>query len=105
MLQWLEDDGPAIESHATCNAVTPDFAVLFAALADERVAADADLPDTGVGLERERWLSSAFIRGDAYGTRASTVVAIGRDGRGVLIERRFGPNGRFDGETALSIGS
>jgi len=79
-----------------------DFAALFDALADERIAPDAQLPDTGVGLERERWLSSAFIRGEHYGTRASTVVAIGHDGHGVIMERRFGPNGRFDGETTLT---
>ncbi|HWU75278.1 MAG TPA: NRDE family protein [Rhodanobacter sp.] len=78
-----------------------DFAPLFAALANERQAPDALLPDTGVGLERERWLSSAFIRGEKYGTRASTVVAIGHDGSGVIAERRFGPGGRFDGETQL----
>jgi uncharacterized protein with NRDE domain len=78
-----------------------DFAPLFAALADERVAADAQLPDTGVGLERERWLSSAFIRGEHYGTRACTVAAIGHDGSGVIVERRFGPNGPFEGETIL----
>jgi uncharacterized protein with NRDE domain len=82
------------------DADDDNFASLFAALADEQVAADAELPDTGVGLERERWLSSAFVCGDSYGTRASTVVAIGHDGNGVIIERRFGPNGRFDGETA-----
>ncbi|OOG51351.1 NRDE family protein [Rhodanobacter sp. C01] len=86
---WIDDGGE------------DDFAPLFAALADERVAPDAQLPDTGVGLERERWLSSAFIRGELYGTRASTVVAIDHHGNGVIVERRFGPNGRFDGETAL----
>lgn len=78
-----------------------DFAPLFAALADGKVAPDAQLPDTGIGLARERWLSAAFIRGEAYGTRASTVVAIGHDGHGVIVERRFGPNGRFVGETML----
>jgi len=82
-----------------------DFAPLFAALADERQAPDAELPDTGIGLERERWLSSAFIRGESYGTRASTVVAIGHDGRGAVVERRFGPEGRFLGESRLPIGA
>ena len=67
-----------------------DFTPLFEALADQRQAPEAQLPDTGVGLERERWLSSAFIRGEQYGTRASTVVAIGHDGHGVIAERRFG---------------
>lgn len=78
-----------------------DFSGLFDALADEQPAPDAQLPDTGMGLARERLLSSAFIRGEHYGTRASTVVAIGHDGHGVIIERRFGPFGRFDGETTL----
>lgn len=95
MQQWIETaDG---SMHAD------NFAPLFTALADESVAADAELPDTGIGMERERWLSAAFIRGESYGTRASTVVAIDYDGRGVIIERRFGPNGCFDGETALPI--
>lgn len=80
-----------------------DFAPLFAALADPHVYPDSELPDTGVGLERERWLSSAFIRGESYGTRASTVVAIGYDGHGVVVERRFGAMGREEGETAVPI--
>ncbi len=82
-----------------------DFAPLFEALADERQAPDAELPDTGIGLPRERWLSSAFIRGSEYGTRASTLVAIARDGRGVIVERRFGPEGRILGESRLPIGA
>ncbi|PWK86716.1 NRDE family protein [Fulvimonas soli] len=81
-----------------------DFAPLFAALADQTHPPDAELPDTGVGLERERMLSSAFIRGEHYGTRASTVVAIGYDGAGRIVERRFGPEGIFEGESASGIG-
>lgn len=80
-----------------------DFATLFRALADEHQAPDERLPDTGIGLERERWLSSSFIRGELYGTRASTIVAIGHDGKGLVIERRFGPAGRFEGESELSF--
>ena len=95
MQQWLNAE--AAEDRAD------DFSALFTALADEQEASDAELPDTGIGLERERWLSSAFIRGETYGTRASSVVAVGHDGQGVIIERRFGPNGHFDGETVLAI--
>jgi uncharacterized protein with NRDE domain len=80
-----------------------DFSPLFDALADERQAPDDTLPDTGVGLERERWLSSAFIRGEHYGTRASTIVAIGYDGSGRVVERRFGPAGSFGGESDLTV--
>ncbi|WNL45944.1 NRDE family protein [Dyella sp. BiH032] len=92
--EWLEAD-----------ADEGDFAPLFAALADDHRAPDELLPDTGVGLERERWLSSAFIRGELYGTRASTIVALRHDGRGVIVERRFGPNGREEGETAMGFGA
>jgi uncharacterized protein with NRDE domain len=81
-----------------------DFSELFDALADERIASDDELPDTGVGLERERWLSAAFIRGEFYGTRASTIVAISHAGEGVIVERRFGPNARDDGQTTLRFG-
>lgn len=92
MQQWIADGDDK------------NFEPLFEALASEDVAPDEILPDTGIGLERERWLSSAFIRGLDYGTRASTVVAIDHDGRGVIVERRFGPNGRIDGSSMASIG-
>jgi uncharacterized protein with NRDE domain len=47
---------------------------LFAMLSDATPAPDAQLPDTGVGIEKERMLSPALITGEAYGTRASTVL-------------------------------
>lgn len=80
-----------------------DPALLWQALADEHVAADSDLPDTGVGVELERKLSAAFIRGTQYGTRASTIIAIDHAGQGYISERRFGPGGVFEGETSLRI--
>jgi len=55
-------------------------------LRDDRPAADPDLPVTGVRLEWERLLSSAFIRADAYGTRCTTVFRIDRDGRAQFDE-------------------
>lgn len=79
-----------------------DNEVIWQALADERIAADYELPDTGVGIELERRLSSAFIRGPQYGTRACTLIAIDHQGRGTISERRFGPNGVFEGETRIS---
>lgn len=74
---------------------------LWDALADEQVAADAELPDTGVGIALERRLSPAFLRGAVYGTRASTLVLVGHDGSARIHERRFGPDGVFEGETVL----
>jgi uncharacterized protein with NRDE domain len=78
-----------------------DFAGLFAVLADETVAADADLPNTGVAIEIERRLSSAFICGAHYGTRACSIIAVTHGGEAVFIERRFGAEAAFEGETTL----
>ena len=60
-------------------------------LADRVAAADDDLPDTGVGAERERLLSPPFIHGDVYGTRASTVLILARDGGVRFVERSVRP--------------
>lgn len=76
---------------------------LWQALADTTRAEDAMLPDTGIGLERERWLSSAFIRSAEYGTRASTIIALDAQGRGFIRERRFDPAGTCVGESALQV--
>jgi uncharacterized protein with NRDE domain len=89
---------------AWIDAGREDLAPLWAALADETRADDSTLPDTGIGLERERWLSSAFIRSPEYGTRASTVIALDADGHGFIRERRFDPSGACIGETALTVG-
>ena len=72
---------------------------LFALLSDRRQADDESLPSTGIGLDWERLLSSAFIVSAAYGTRSSTVVFVGREGRVVFVERSFGPHGAPGVET------
>ena len=83
-----------------CDEGETDFAPLFAALADPLVAADAGLPDTGVGIEQERFLSATFIRGETYGTRCCTLLTIDGSGHASFHERRFGPNAAFLGETS-----
>lgn len=49
---------------------------LLALLGDAQIANDNDLPETGVGIEMERLLSSMFIQSPIYGTRASTVIRL-----------------------------
>ncbi|PMR73002.1 NRDE family protein [Billgrantia endophytica] len=71
----------------------------LAAMADHHPADDAHLPETGVGLELERWLSAPFIQGERYGTRAMTWLEWNAgDGTIRLGERRFGPGGQALGE-------
>jgi uncharacterized protein with NRDE domain len=77
------------------------FDALWAALADRTPARDEELPATGIPRERERMLSAPFIVGNDYGTRCSTIVAIGREGDVQFIERTFIASGAPDGEVAF----
>lgn len=83
----------------------PDWRqAMWPAMGDTRPADDAELPDTGVGLARERFLSSVFIDGEDYGTRSTTLATVTASGRTTLEERRYGPHGRSIGDTQrLSI--
>ena len=67
---------------------------LFDLLSDRYQAEDHLLPRTGVSLEWERLLSAAFIVSDGYGTRSSTVLLVGLDGRIVFEERSFHAGGK-----------
>ena len=62
---------------------------LLDVLRDRELAADGDLPVTGVGIELERQLGSMFIAMEGYGTRCSTVVLADRTGRVWFTERTF----------------
>jgi uncharacterized protein with NRDE domain len=44
------------------------------------LAADNDLPNTGLPFEKEKYLSSIFIQLPGYGTRSSTFVSFPRSG-------------------------
>ncbi|MBO1112983.1 NRDE family protein [Bordetella petrii] len=85
------------------QAPQPDLPALYATLFDRTPADDASLPDTGIGLARERLLSSPFIISPDYGTRGSTVLALHADGRGELHERRYGPDGAPAGDSDLAF--
>lgn len=61
----------------------------FELLADDALADDKELPETGIGYEREKLLSAIFIRSPIYGTRSSTVLTIDGDLQPVLDERVF----------------
>lgn len=57
-------------------AVLENTDAALALLRDGAIAPDDELPRTGLSLEWERLLSSAFIRSPDYGTRCSTLVRI-----------------------------
>lgn len=95
----------AIEAHDEARPLTER---LLEALADTTGAPDAELPDTGVGLDRERMLAPAFIRSDHghYGTRCSTVLLGERRAQGwrlALTERSFDPGGQAHTERHVVV--
>jgi len=74
------------------DAFTSD--ALFRLLHDTTPAAEAVLPDTGIGPELERRVSSPFVLNPVYGTRCSTLMQLHRSGALDFAERRFDAAGR-----------
>jgi uncharacterized protein with NRDE domain len=66
-----------------------DHEQLLDILTDHRIAEDHELPDTGVGIDIERLLSSRFIRSPGYGTRACSVVSFWRGQRVEFSEQNY----------------
>ncbi|MDY0065389.1 MAG: NRDE family protein [Steroidobacteraceae bacterium] len=66
---------------------------LFVMLSDRQQAAAEHLPSTGLPPDWERVVSAPFIVDPRYGTRCSSVLLIERNGRTLLHERRFDPQG------------
>ncbi len=76
---------------------------LFALLADREPVPGDDLPQTGLSPEWERALSAPFVVHDRYGTRCSTVVAIGHDDSLEILERSFGEDGDPSGMASFRL--
>ncbi|MEO5584354.1 MAG: NRDE family protein [Flavobacteriales bacterium] len=76
---------------------------LFRLLADDAIAPDEVLPDTGLPLEMERAASSIFIQTPGYGTRCSTVVLVDTEGNVRFAERSVKPGGEVMTEFPLQV--
>jgi uncharacterized protein with NRDE domain len=84
-----------------------DLDELVALLGDRRGFADAQLPDTGVGLALERDLASLFIATPGYGTRSSTALTLDRGGQARIVERTVDPgrSGRVELVVEAAVGA
>jgi uncharacterized protein with NRDE domain len=80
-----------------------DTAPLLELLRDDRPAPDEHLPRTGVSLEWERLLSSAFVRANDYGTRCSTIIRIDTLGRAYFDEWSWNSEGADSGRISLQF--
>lgn len=73
-----------------------DDEALFQTLQNKEIAADEDLPSTGISRPMERHLSAIFIEMADYGTRCSTVMKF--DGAHYFIQERTFDKGKFVSE-------
>ena len=87
----------------TALAALPDNAPMLDLLRDTEPAPDEELPPTGLALELERMLSSAFVRGSDYGTRCSTVVTIDTAGAAVFAEWSWDASGALAGLSRYTL--
>lgn len=81
------------------DAGEPGFEPLLAALRRETPEPPADWQPG----HPEPHYAPVFIRNAVYGTRCSTVVAIGADGAGSVIERSYDPGGNATGDASFAF--
>jgi uncharacterized protein with NRDE domain len=78
--------GRAALAHILAEYTDPTPEQLLSILTDRTPAPDTALPQTGIPLDWERWLSPLFITTPDYGTRASTLLLVSTDGIARMIE-------------------
>ncbi len=96
-------DTPWPKTHRTRQAITtllaesfaPDAEQLAALMQDRTAVPDDLLPDTGMGLARERILATPFIVSPDYGTRCTTVVMRHRNGNQWVQETTYNAAGEI----------
>lgn len=104
---YLDDPWPKVisgkQALAAARSATNPMAACLDLLGDRSQPGDGHLPDTGVGMELERFLAPRFIVSEDYGTRVSTVVAIEPGRRAQLVETSFRPDGNSCGQIAFDV--
>jgi uncharacterized protein with NRDE domain len=83
--------------------VEPSLDRLLALLDDTDGPADDALPDTGVGLERERMLAPIRIVSAQYGTRCSSAVLVADAGDTQFAERSYDRRGAEHGSVYFAF--
>jgi len=81
-----------------------DAGAAFDLLNDTERAPNAELPSTGVSLELEERLSAIrILAAGGYGTRCSTALCFGKDGRVEFHERRYREDGGASGTVSYRL--
>jgi uncharacterized protein with NRDE domain len=86
---WRKVEKGKSELSALLRNKETEKSKFFDILSDKTFADDKELPDTGIGYEREKLLSAIFIETPVYGTRSSSLVMIDKNYEISLDERNF----------------
>ncbi len=81
------------ESQADNLNISDIESYLYTMMKNREPASDEALPDTGVGIELERQLSSVFVSMPGYGTRSTSVVLLDIEGNLTFSETTWSENG------------
>ncbi|MEI6860223.1 MAG: NRDE family protein [Shewanella sp.] len=81
----------------------PNIDALLTIMKDETRAKDTDLPQTGIGLDWERLLSSIYIKHEKYGTRSTSIILQDNSGNSRFIEVRYDGKGRNLGRQQFKV--
>ncbi len=76
---------------------------IFKILSDTILSPDNELPETGLDKEREKIISSIFIKTKEYGTRCSTVITIDNNNFVNFTERTFNNNSKNYSEASFNF--
>lgn len=90
----------AFENSLASNVI--DELKLLSTMRSQTKPTDKDLPDTGIGIEFERFLSPIFIQGEEYGTRCTTLLTMNNTAVN-FTEVSYSPTGQISGEVQQKI--
>lgn len=85
----LQQAKAELERQIFANDSNLNIEALFEMMADQTLPPDDLIPHTGIELEWDRALSTAFIRTPEYGTRSTSIVLVDRHGNVHFSERVF----------------
>lgn len=93
----------AILAAGSENPGAVNTSALLKLLDDRELGPAHDVSTNGLSFNRAHAMTAPFIVQPDYGTRSSTVVLYPEAGDVEIVERRFKPDGKRDGETSKTI--
>lgn len=90
-------------AHVLSKEKQPTHRMLLALLQDTSVAADDDLPNTGVPRDWEKMLSAIKIISPFYGTRCSTVITVDKHGEITVTELSYSTEGDMGAQVTFTL--